>query len=602
MLVTITATRPPDAPWPATDLGYLLAKNPATVQSFSHGFGRSRVFYPEAHEARCTAALYLEIDPIGLIKSRNLDSADFSLSQYVNDRPYAATSLLAGAIGQVFRTAIRGTSKDRPELAGVALPLTLRLPVVPATPGFVERLFGPLGWTVTAVPLELDPAFPAWGESRYCDVTLVGEQRVSDALSQLYVLLPVLDGSKHYWIDAEEIEKLLRAGEAWLPGHPDRELITRRYLGRRPTLVRSALARLAESDEVPESELDNAVVDEAVEGLDGSGDGVGDGLGAGAGAGAVGGGAEGAAVNAVALADTDAAAHVGTITDAAAPRASLAALRHEAVVAALKDVGGKSVLDLGCGGGALLRHLLHDRYFHAIVGVDVSVRALRYAARKLRLDRQPASVAARLTLKQGSLTYTDASLKGYDAAVLMEVIEHVDPPRLASLEHAVFGAARPGAVIVTTPNVEYNVRYETLEAGRLRHRDHRFEWSRAEFAAWAEDVAGQYAYTVEFRPVGEVGEVDAVVGAPTQMAVFRRGEGEKITGPTSAGTAENTGTREATATTAATTAATAPTTTTTTAAMATAGAAEAATPGAAGAPDVATPSPTPLENLEKEAN
>ena len=451
MLVTITATRPPDAPWPATDLGYLLAKNPATVQSFSHGFGRSRVFYPEAHEARCTAALYLEIDPIGLIKSRNLDSADFSLSQYVNDRPYAATSLLAGAIGQVFRTAIRGTSKDRPELAGVALPLTLRLPVVPATPGFVERLFGPLGWTVTAVPLELDPAFPAWGESRYCDVTLVGEQRVSDALSQLYVLLPVLDGSKHYWIDAEEIEKLLRAGEAWLPGHPDRELITRRYLGRRPTLVRSALARLAESDEVPESELDNAVVDEAVEGLDGSGDGVGDGLGAGAGAGAVGGGAEGAAVNAVALADTDAAAHVGTITDAAAPRASLAALRHEAVVAALKDVGGKSVLDLGCGGGALLRHLLHDRYFHAIVGVDVSVRALRYAARKLRLDRQPASVAARLTLKQGSLTYTDASLKGYDAAVLMEVIEHVDPPRLASLEHAVFGAARPGAVIVTTP-------------------------------------------------------------------------------------------------------------------------------------------------------
>src|SRR6185312_12412824 len=132
MLVTITATRPPDAEWPATDLGFLLAKNPATVQSFSHGFGRSRVFYPEADEARCTAALYLEIDPIGLIKSRNLDSADFSLSQYVNDRPYAATSLLAGAIGQVFRTAIRGTSKDRPELAAIALPLTLRLPVVPA--------------------------------------------------------------------------------------------------------------------------------------------------------------------------------------------------------------------------------------------------------------------------------------------------------------------------------------------------------------------------------------------------------------------------------------------------------------------------------------
>jgi 3' terminal RNA ribose 2'-O-methyltransferase Hen1 len=508
MLVTITATRPPGAAWPATDLGYLLAKNPASVQSFSHGFGRSRVFYPEAEEMRCTAALYLEIDPIGLIKSRNLDSADFSLSQYVNDRPYAATSLLAGAIGQVFRTAIRGRSKERPELAALPLPLTLRLPVVPASAAFVERLFAPLGWGVTATALALDPAFPEWGESRYCDVTLMGEQRVSDALSQLYVLLPVLDGSKHYWIDGEEVEKLLRAGESWLPGHPDREPITRRYLGRRPTLVRNALARLAEADEVPADELDNAVAEDVD---------------------------EGAALDPTAAPETAGAPE--------SPRASLATQRHEAVVEALKEVRGKTVLDLGCGGGALLRHLLHDRYFTEIVGVDVSVRALQYAARKLRLDRLPDSVAARLTLRQGSLTYTDASLKGFDAAVLMEVIEHVDPPRLASLEHAVFGAARPAAVIVTTPNVEYNVRYETLEAGRLRHRDHRFEWSRDEFAAWAEDVASQYGYSVEHRGVGEQ---DAQVGAPTQLALFRRleeaekqgraSEGRKITGPTNATT------------------------------------------------------------------
>lgn len=479
MLVTITATRPPDAAWPATDLGYLLAKNPASVQDFAHGFGRSRVFYPEADEQRCTAALYVEIDPIGLIKSRNLDSADFSLSQYVNDRPYAATSLLAGAIGQVFRTAIRGTSKDRPELAATAIPLTLHLPVVPAGVALITRLFEPLGWAVRATPLPLDPAFPDWGESRYCDVTLVGVQRVSDALSQLYVLLPVLDGSKHYWIDPSEVEKLLRAGEAWLSGHPDRELITRRYLGRRPTLVRSALARLAESDEVPTAELDNAVPeapeDEAPEG----------------------------AAPEAAVPET--------------PRASLATRRHEAVIAALKDVGGRRVLDLGCGGGALLRALLHDRYFTEIVGVDVSARALQYAARKLHVDRQPARLAERLTLKQGSLTYTDASLKDYDAAVLMEVIEHIDPPRLASVEHAVFGAARPGAVVVTTPNAEYNVRYETLEAGRMRHRDHRFEWTRAEFAAWAAGVAERRGYAVEHRAVGDV---DPELGAPTQLALF----------------------------------------------------------------------------------
>lgn len=494
MLVTITATRPVGADWPATDLGYLLAKNPATVQDHSHGFGRSRMFYPEASDERCTAALYVEIDPIGLIRTRNLDNADFSLSQYVNDRPYTATSLLAGAIGHVFRSAIRGVSKERPELAATAIPLRLHLPVVAAGEAFITRVFAPLGWEVTATPLPLDPAFPDWGESRYCDVTLTGVARVSDALSQLYVLLPVLDGSKHYWIDPSEVEKLLRAGEAWLAGHPDRELITRRYLGRRPTLVRSALARLAESDEVLEAELDNAV--------------------------------DGAEPEAEAA---DGAADPAVAVDAAgaeAPRVSLAAARREAVIAALKDTGGRRVLDLGCGGGALLRPLLHDRYFTEIVGVDVSVRALQYASRKLGLDRQPAQLAARLTLKQGSLTYTDAALKGYDAAVLMEVVEHVDPPRLGSLEHAVFGAAHPGAVVVTTPNAEYNVRYETLEAGRMRHRDHRFEWTREEFARWAAGVAERHGYTVEHRGVGEA---DEELGAPTQLALFT-----VITGPTGA--------------------------------------------------------------------
>jgi SAM-dependent methyltransferase len=500
MLVTISTAPPDGAQWPATDLGFLLAKNPATVQGFSHGFGRSRVFYPEATAARCTAALYLEIDPIGLIKTRNLDSADFSLSQYVNDRPYAAGSLLAGAIGQVFGTAIRGTSKDRPELAATAIPLTLRLPAVAASPAFIERVFGPLGWSVTATPLPLDPAFPEWGASRYSELTLEGVARVSDALSQLYVLLPVLDGSKHYWIDPSEVEKLLRAGEAWLTGHPDRELITRRYLGRRPGLVRSALARLAESDEVPEGELDNAVVEEEAEEENG---GVAEQA-------VAGGEVVAGAAEAVAAADG--------VDAAQAPRVSLAVARREAVLRALKDVGARRVLDLGCGGGALLRPLLHDRYFTEIVGVDVSVRALQYAARKLSLDRQPERVASRLTLKQGSLTYTDASLKGYDAAVLMEVVEHVDPPRLASLEHAVFEAAHPGAVVVTTPNAEYNARYETLEAGRLRHRDHRFEWTRREFEDWASGVAGRRGYAVEFRPVGQ--DVDPELGPSTQMAVF----------------------------------------------------------------------------------
>jgi 2-polyprenyl-3-methyl-5-hydroxy-6-metoxy-1,4-benzoquinol methylase len=543
MLVTLTATRPAGASWPASDLGFLLAKNPARVQTFQHAFGRSRVFYPTARDEVCTAALMLEIDPVSLVRSRNLDSADFSLSQYVNDRPYAAGSLLAAALGQVFRSAIRGASKERPELAATPLPLEVRLPATPASASLIERMFAPLGWTVDARPIPLDPAFPDWGESRYCDVTLTGTKTVSETLSQLYVLLPVLDGSKHYWIAPDEVDKLLRGGQSWLPGHPDRNLIARRYLARRAGLVRSALARLAEIDDAAEAELDNAIDPERLEEadlLDAEAEA------ATAAAAALATAAVTAAVAVAAAAPQESAAADAPAGPADAAQAAsaapaeksaastdaeevvesddpsthknLATQRREAVHAALKDVGGARVLDLGCGGGALLSSLLRDRYFTEIVGVDVSVSALKYASRKLRLDRQPERVARRLTLKQGALTYTDPSLKGYDAAALMEVIEHVDPPRLAALEHAVFASAKPGAVVVTTPNAEYNVRYETLEAGRMRHRDHRFEWTREQFSAWAERVGAEHGYSVEYRPVGEV---DPELGPSTQMAVFR---------------------------------------------------------------------------------
>jgi 3' terminal RNA ribose 2'-O-methyltransferase Hen1 len=193
--------------------------------------------------------------------------------------------------------------------------------------------------------------------------------------------------------------------------------------------------------------------------------------------------------------------------------------RHGAVVAALRSVGAARVLDLGCGSGALLAALLEDGDLTEIVGVDVSSRALEGAARRLHLDRLPERQRARLILLQGALTYTDARLRGYDAAVLMEVVEHLDPDRLPALERTVFGDAAPGAVIVTTPNVEHNVRFEALLPGGMRHRDHRFEWTRAEFAEWATGVAGRHGYAVRF--VG-IGTDDPEVGPPTQMAVFTR--------------------------------------------------------------------------------
>jgi len=441
VLLTLTTTMPQ-----ATDLGFLLHKHPDKAQTFPVSAGAAHVFYPRATDAECTAALLLEVDPIALVRG----DRGQGLFQYVNDRPYAASSMLAVALGTVFRTAMHGRCDLKPELPGQDMPLAVHLPVVPARGGaeLVRRLFEPLGWTADVQQIE---------ESRYVDLKLTGTLRLADALNHLYVLLPVLDDSKHYFVSHDEIDKLLRAGDGWLAGHPERELISRRYLAHQRGYVRSALERLGEVDEF---EVDEA---EPVE-----------------------------------------------------RRESLAELRRGAVLAVLRQSGARRVVDLGCGPGALLRLLLKEPQFEEILGVDVSTSVLRIAAARLN-ERD----LRRVTLRQSALTYKDAALAGYDAAVLMEVVEHLDPPRLPAMERSVFAAARPRTVIVTTPNVEYNVRYEGLAAGAFRHPDHRFEWTRAQFSAWAQAVASQHGYRVQYLPVGEP---DPELGPPTQMAVFTREE------------------------------------------------------------------------------
>ncbi|MBC8989976.1 3' terminal RNA ribose 2'-O-methyltransferase Hen1 [Micromonospora chalcea] len=473
MLLTLTTTHRP-----ATDLGHLLVKHPDRVQTFDLPAGAAHVFYPEADEARCTAALLVEVDPLRLGGGRkNRAPEGFALGQYVNDRPYAASSLLSSALSKVFRSALRGESRDRPELAATAIPLTVRVPVLRCRGGaeLAVRIFAPLGWTVTATPIPLDETYPDWGDSRYVDLTLTGTLRLADALNHLYVLLPVLDDAKHYWVAPDEVDKLLRAGAGWLAGHPERALITRRYLAHRRALAGVAMARLTELRLADEPPADDSI--------------------------------------------DPAPGEAPVVEDVR--RASLAVRRREAVLAALRDNGASRVLDLGCGGGALLTALVADRRFTEVVGVDVSDRSLGLAARRLRLDRLPERQRDRIRLWQSALTYRDDRLRGYDAAVLMEVVEHLDPPRLPALEDAVFGHARPGTVVVTTPNVEYNVRYEGLGPGRFRHSDHRFEWTRAEFAAWVDQVAAAHGYTAV---VGGVGDDDPEVGAPTQMAVLTRAD------------------------------------------------------------------------------
>ena len=466
MLLTISSTA-----LPATDLGYLLHKHPGRAQSFDVSVGQAHVFYPEASEGRCTAALLLEVDPIGLVRGRKMGGPDaFSLAQYVNDRPYAASSMLAVALARVFRTAMAGRCDARPELVGQPLPLEIHVPALPCRGGeeIARRVFEPLGWTVGATQIPLDPEMPEWGASRYVDLHLAGAQRLADALNHLYVLLPVLDDSKHYWVSPDEVDKLVRAGEGWLHDHPERDLITRRYLAHQRELVLSAVGRLAEVDDAEPEALDNAVAD---------------------------------------------------VEEQTERQLSVAEQRRGAVAAALKSAGARRVVDLGCGEGALVRLLLQDPSFTEILAVDVSHRALEIAAKRLRLDRLSDRQRERVRLLQSSATYRDDRLAGYDAVVLMEVIEHVDPSRLPALERAVFGHAQPETVVVTTPNVEHNVRYPDLAAGTLRHRDHRFEWTREQFRDWSAGVAERHGYTTRFLPVGED---DRAVGPPTQMAVFTR--------------------------------------------------------------------------------
>jgi 3' terminal RNA ribose 2'-O-methyltransferase Hen1 len=379
MLLTITTTHTP-----ATELGYLLHKNPARTHEFDLSFGKAVVFYPEATLERCTAALLLDVDPVGLVRKRRGASGDGGLlDQYVNDRPYVASSFMSVAMGRAFGTAMTGRSKERPELAEAPLPLSATVSVIACRPGetFLRSLFEPLGYLVEVTRHPLDIRFPEWGDSPYYRLTISGTLRLWELLAHLYVLIPVLDDEKHYWVGDAEVEKLLRFGEGWLAKHPEREVITRRYLRHWRRLTREALARLVAEDQPdPEAEQEErANEEEQIE-----------------------------------------------------KPISLHKQRLAQVTEVLAASGAKKVLDLGCGEGRLIRHLLKNRQFTQITGMDVSFRSLQTAMERLELERLPSMQRERVKLFQGALNYRDQRLGNHDAAAVVEVIEHLDEARLSA--------------------------------------------------------------------------------------------------------------------------------------------------------------------------
>ena len=453
MLLTLTTTHSP-----ATDLGFLLHKHPDKVQQFELPFGRAQVFYPKATEERCTAALLLEVDPVGLTRRAHQQRSDFALYPYVNDRPYVASSFMSVALARVFGSALNGVSKTRPELVKQALPLEATVAALPCRGGVdtLKCLFEPLGYDLTVTGIPLDPAFPAWGESNVFTLTLRHNLPLSRLLQHLYILIPVLDDEKHYWVGDEEVQKLLVKGADWLAEHPEREWIVRRYLKHQRSLTRLADEHFAVED--------------------------------------------------LTLERPQAAVKVDRLHDE----------RLETVFNLLKASGAARVLDLGCGEGKLLGRLLAEPQFKRIVGTDVSLRELGWAHKRLHLDDLPERAAKRVSLLHSSLLYRDARLRGFDAAALVEVVEHLEPARLEMFEQILFGYTKPQTVVLSTPNRDYNAVWWDLKG--LRHPDHRFEWTRAEFRSWAERVAQTYGYTVALSGIGPT---QNPLGQPSQLGVFR---------------------------------------------------------------------------------
>lgn len=469
MLLNLTLHKSPTTAYLPIDLGFLLHKHPEHLQAFELNFGKAYVFYPEVNSEKCTVSLLLEMDPIHLVRTfKKVSGQPSLLEHYVNDRPYSSNSFLSVALASVFGSALNGKSKERPALAETELPFEVDLPVLPSRGGksVLLRLFEPLGYNLELQGHVLDEQFEEWGHSSYYSLRLKKVTKLRELLSHLYVLIPVLDNNKHYWVSEAEIEKLQRHGEHWVAQHPMKSLIIRRYFKGQMGLSKKALNALIVDEDPVESPVEEASEEQQME---------------------------------------------KTI--------SLNESRMKTVLDTIRSVSPTSVIDFGCGEGKLLKALLKIHRLQKITGVDVSPKALELAEKRLKLERLPEKMQQKVQLIQGALQYQDTRFSGHDVATCIEVIEHLEEDRLEAMEQVLFQYANPQTVIITTPNVEYNQKFENLKKGKFRHADHRFEWDRASFQNWGPSLAQTYGWHVTFSGIGNE---DPNWGCPTQMAVFQK--------------------------------------------------------------------------------
>ena len=459
-------------------VSHLLSKNPNNVYDRTDKGVRVRMVYTTATERETEVLMHAEPDPVDLVRGT---PDGYDITQYINDREFVTSSLFCSYIRSALGTALNGKPKEA-YARWVGHPFDMELSFGPVASDLpdraIEELFSPLGYAVTLERDELTYTFDLKKKSTVRRIILRGQVTVQNALRQLFLLIPVLDNYKHYFISEDEIDKIKRYGEGWLDSHPLKEMIIKRTL-RFAELIRQYERQegaLSAPAEAVNAEEDNVSTE-------GKGDGIDD----------------------PSLQED--------------PPVRLNELRYRAITDVVAGLPLKRrIVDMGAGEGKLSARLAYIPGVESILAVEPSGQSRLRAMERFAKLEERSGIAAMPEPIIGSLFYFDEQLQNQDVMILCEVIEHIDAYRLNGIMDTIMNEYQPEVLLVTTPNKEYNQVY-AMERESFRHHDHRFEWTRAELAAQCEMWTKQAEYTFEIRGIGEYAEG---FGQPTQLVIFRK--------------------------------------------------------------------------------
>ncbi|TDL78499.1 3' terminal RNA ribose 2'-O-methyltransferase Hen1 [Peribacillus frigoritolerans] len=433
-------------------ISYLLSKNPNNLYERNHKGHLVRLFYSKFEETELEVTIFVTPDPIDLVKN---NSNSYDITHYINDREFAVSSLFCSFIRSALGTALNGQPKEEySEWVNYRFSFQFEFgPVVSSlSDKQLKDLFEPIGYEVAISRPDIEYSFEMKDKSSARSICLKGMKTLQNGLRQLFVLIPVIDNYKHYYIDDKEIEKLERYGEGWLEDHPKRDYIYRQSL------------RFKEIFSIVENKKTEEKKEEKIE------------------------------------------------------KVRLNDLRYEKIIDFVNQMKPRSIVDFGSGEGKLSVRLGFADGVKEIMAVEPSQSATLKAIERFDKVKNKEKFVVPETI-WGSLFYYDERLKGKDVMILCEVIEHIDEFRLPKVLDTILHDYQPNALIITTPNREYNEIYDMED--HFRHNDHRFEWTRAEFRHWCEERNHRKIYDLQFEGIGE--EHDRH-GFPTQMCVFVRKE------------------------------------------------------------------------------